>query len=86
MDHRGHEPGAGRTERVPESNGAALRIRACWVGACFRQPGSEDRRKRFVHLEGVDVVDPETRFGEHGRRRRDRAGQHREWVGANDTE
>src|ERR671910_680079 len=57
IEQRGHEPGAGGAQRVPEGDGAAVDVDLGRVGAGLAPPGDHDRGERLVDLDEVDVVE-----------------------------
>ena len=61
VQQRGHQPGAGRAERVAERDRAAVDVDLGEVGAGLLLPREHDRRERLVDLDEVDVVERHAR-------------------------
>src|SRR6187549_4042692 len=54
VEQGGDQPGAGRAERVPEGDRAAVDVDAVHVGVELAAPGGDDRGEGLVDLDQVD--------------------------------
>ena len=84
IEQRGDQPGAARTERVPERDRPAVVVDLFHVGAGFLLPGEDDRGEGFIDLEEIDVFQLQAGLLQHFRGRGDRPGQHDGRLGADD--
>src|SRR5262245_34919812 len=82
VQQRRDQAGAGRAERVPERDRAAVHIDAVHVGLQLAPPGRDDRREGLVDLDQIDVVDLHPVAVEQLLRRRDGTGEHDHGVDA----
>src|SRR5690606_40266455 len=62
VDGRQHQPGAARTDGVPEGDRAAVDVDLLRVDTKAATGDDRDAGKRFVDLEEIDVVDRDPRL------------------------
>src|SRR2546428_1248017 len=80
VQHRGHELGPGRSQRVADRDGATVRVdvvvEPLFVDAELSLPRQHDRGEGFVDLHHVDVRQSEAGPIKHTARRMDGRGAH----------
>ena len=72
-------------ERMPDGDGAAVRVDALHVGLELPLPREHDRRERLVDLDDVDVRHRQIVVGEQLARRGDRPFEHQHRVTADEA-
>ena len=80
VEQRDHEAGAGRAERVPERDRAAVDVDLLVFEVGLAQPRHRHRGERLVDLDEVDVARLQTGLGECPLRGGDRRREHHDRV------
>src|SRR5262249_56289067 len=76
VQQRGHELGAGATERMTERDGAPVDVDAAHVWMQLALPRQDDRRERLADLDEIDLLELHAGLAQYALGRRNRTGEH----------